>query len=108
MVGIIPRTIGNVRLPTVLSPFKSPISPRGPKMKKKAKKDNAAYIIGSDIIILLVGAAEEEASSPPNKDSNPAPAAVTTVFRGNLSFKLNFGCEYVMPNAIKEMETNNA
>ena len=47
IVDRIPRTIGNVRLPTILSPFKSPISPRGPKIKKKAKKNNAAYTIGS-------------------------------------------------------------
>ena len=36
IVDLIPRTIGNVRLPTARSPFKSQISPRGPKIKKKA------------------------------------------------------------------------
>jgi hypothetical protein len=47
IVDLIPRTIGNVRLPTILSPFKSAISPRGPKIKKKAKKNDPAYIIGT-------------------------------------------------------------
>jgi hypothetical protein len=32
-VAFIPITTGNVRLPTALSPFISPISPRGDKMK---------------------------------------------------------------------------
>jgi hypothetical protein len=46
IVDLIPRTIGNVRLPTALSPFKSPMSPSGPKIKKKAKKNNEAYMMG--------------------------------------------------------------
>ena len=41
------------------------------------------------------------AAVPPSNDSNAAPAAVTTVFRGNLSFRLDFGCEYATPIAIK-------
>ena len=38
-VDLIPITIGKVRLPTDLSPFRSAISPKGPKIKKKAKKN---------------------------------------------------------------------
>ena len=96
VVDLIPRTIGNVRLPTALSPFKSAISPRGPKIKKKEKKNSAAYITGRKqekklLLLQLLFIVVVKAAVPPNKDNNPAPAAVTTVFKGNLSFRFNFG-----------------
>src|ERR687885_2030744 len=91
IVGLIPRTTGNVRLPTALSPFKSQISPRGPKIKKKAKKNSAAYPTGRQLekrkLVFIV----VKAAVPPKRDSNAAPVAVTSVFKGNLSFRFDLG-----------------
>jgi hypothetical protein len=42
------------------------------------------YNIGAEVFMI---------AAPPNSDNKAAPLAVTTVFKGNLSFNLNCGCE---------------